>query len=1042
MNNILNNETSSSALQLDKKHLNCNSWALDEPSAIKTSLRLDNKGKCGSDIKWSSNKKNVISDFGRVIRPNWDKEPENVTMTATLTLDSKEETKTFNFNVIPQEKFVDPQYISDSDFFGEWKDGELYKEGNLDYSNEALESVHRYAKEGNYLKAKEELFEYFQNREYENIASLKCNTGVIDMMLSNVSTLQRCDRFYKGEAKVTTAEFQKIIIPLQTLGIKNGSTITYDITSKYNEIVGIKIASDIYPDETMRPTLSVKTKKTIRVYVALDTATIAAGINTSKAIGKQPELYSKMFGEFLENETFHSLIKFHIEDLAGDDEILEASLSLHIKKDIDLEGEKEVYVIFFAENTWDGDTVKWNDFKWQFSSHNGIPEGSSWSKLNNFDFEHLYQSVRFMHFPWVVEEYKQSKDEKYLYYLIQTTMDFIYKKGNLRTYPSEGHGPAWFNENTSRTLCGGWPRGLDAAVRLVSFSKSFDAMVRSRYMTAEVCTAILKYICDSCDGLAFKSLTVAGTNIKQHEAMNLLESASLFKEFKDCKKWIDVASDWCESMIFEVSYEDGTYKEATGGYSHGVCSDFIKFKKSQIEKGLMVSNKFDDQLKKLALYNVLLEGPDGESVQYGDQSSGIYSGWRYPELIEWFKDEELNYILSRGECGKRPKWTSYIFPQSGATMLRSDWKKDAVYLWTQARGGGAHGHEDDHHITLIANNRILLTDAGIFTYSAEDPFRKWATSPVAHNTVSINNLNQLYNRGFGTQYEGVTSEFVDFISQGTKSYEEFEHIRTISYIKPDIFIVSDRIIPIDRNKPNDYKQLWHMLPTAKLSIDMNNRVAYSNYQDGANILIASVDNDVKLEKEAGWYDYSYQQLAENPFVCFIKTNTTGITTFDTVLQVCGDVNSREINTEEIDLGVSESEATAFKIVTKEDDISLNMYYMLDYSKNITSIRQVDKYKTDAKMMFVKEDSCGNILELSLIDAKFLLDNAGNKIINIGDGCKYFNIKLSDGVLLIDSCINKEDLRNVNINLGSVVDKVLFNGESITFTYIEEGAIKF
>jgi len=119
-----------------------------------------------------------------------------------------------------------------------------------------------------------------------------------------------------------------------------------------------------------------------------------------------------------------------------------------------------------------------------------------------------------------------------------------------------------------------------------------------------------------------------------------------------------------KNLMNTVPFSDGTYKKATGGYSHGVCLNFVKFVKLRNEYGIELEKEFAERLKKFAIYNVLIQDPDGESIQYGDQGSQKAEGWQYPELMDIFADNELNFILTRGERDTKLSWISYRFPES------------------------------------------------------------------------------------------------------------------------------------------------------------------------------------------------------------------------------------------------------------------------------------------------------------------------------------------------------------------------------------------
>jgi len=61
-------------------------------------------------------------------------------------------------------------------------------------------------------------------------------------------------------------------------------------------------------------------------------------------------------------------------------------------------------------------------------------------------------------------------------------------------------------------------------------------------------------------------------------------------------------------------------------------------------------------------------------------------------------------------------------------------------------------------------------------------------------------------------------------------------------VKPHYVIVSDYLVPTDSEIINTYHQNWHMLPQANISADAVNKTLRSNFDSGANIVLANADN--------------------------------------------------------------------------------------------------------------------------------------------------------------------------------------------------------
>ena len=862
----------------DWEALYCASLSSEYRNNLRTSLILEDKGENGSNIVWKSSDNDVINGFGRVIKPKSGDEPKEVTLTATLELLGHTKSFELDFCVKPDDVFYDPGYISDADFFSLEKDKAF-----IDYDIVEFANVKKAAELVDFKTAKQELFNYFKAHNRKPYLGEKKDSNMVEMMVGGMQCLQRSDRLYRGKITSNSTEYETKTVAVSTQGICIGQTLSLAMVSRFCECCALKIAGKDYADEKFRPQLNVKTDAGEYTFDCKDDSILCP---TKEVRNDTGELYVKNFGKFLGDETYVSILKFDIEIPAAGAIIEEVSLKLSVKKEKNLNGTKEAYIVLFADNLWEGKTAKWNDFLWQFANRTDVEEKDAFDVEEGFDFEYFFQRVRFMYFNWAALEYEETHDEGILYSLIRTMCSFIEAKGDMRRYSKNWHGMGWYNDEVNQSLTAGWPRALDAASRLQYFAETLPYLTQSKYMTPEILCCALKYIRDGIHGVIYKSTTQPRVNLRMFELMGAMRALSVYPEFSRSKEFFNNAAKIVENMMQTITFADGTYMETTGGYSQGVCSDYVRFYKMCNDNGIVLSDEFLERLYKFAMYNVLLQGPDGESLQYGDQNAEKFIGWQYPALIDACNDEKLKFILTRGDLGTAPEWKSYRFSDSSATMLRDGWNKNATYLWTQARGGGSHGHQDDHHISLISNKRTLLCDAGVFTYSEEDPYRQWGISAIAHNTVAIDGIPQKRGSGSGKVQCFKTSDDIDEVCQTSFAYPGFEFTRHILWNKKEnVIFVEDTLVPDDVNTEYTYRQAWHMMPTSGIVFDNGEKIMYSDYNGGVNIRISSLDTDTVLKKEEGWYDYGYQQLTDNPFGCFVKENIKGKVSFKTKIEI-------------------------------------------------------------------------------------------------------------------------------------------------------------
>lgn len=984
----------------------------EDPSGITYYLNLMNKGIYGSDITWSTSNEHYITPAGRVIRPKWDESDVKVTLTATIAC---KYTKQLDFVVKADEKPVDKQAFTDEEFFGVWDGSQWTKTPVFNYEYEGLEAVEAAVKNGNYELAQNELFTYMKNRNIKSPVPLSGrNTPWVNSLVTGIVDMQ-ASGYYVGQGSVNSAEYERIVVPISNLKITSAEVKNYDIIAKHNDTTEITIAGTDYPDEKMRPEIMVYVNGTPRYYKATASASVRTGSYMKTPYGKNDELKVKMFGSFLGDETYRTMLMFNFDDIRETDTVENGELTFYAKKSTDYSENKEFFVLRDPSVSWDEKTVCWNDLKTYVHNFNGIPGENHWQNILGSDVEYAYQSCRFYGYREMLREYLYTGDETYSYTLVKRMMDFINDTGSKGYY------------------C--WPRTLDTAVRLEAWIGIYNYFVDLKWVDAEINTAVIKNMYKAMLGLVDSNATVA--NWIQTEKTYAYYTAVLFPEFAQGsqlkKKIIDV---FTENFAGEY-YPDGAYIEDTGSYHTGALNRYITVRNLITNDGESVSPEYDELLRRGAYYVLFLRGPSGEELGYGDSGPGGKSTKeRYSDLSALYNDYELKYIDTFGAQGTKPEWTSVHLPYSTYTFMRSDWSKNASYLFTNVRNGGTHGHYDDNGIIAISNGRNLLVDAGYVTYSGGEE-RSMAVSTNGHNTVSINDENHKSVTGYllmygnqGDVHHWNTNSSCDFLSQTTKGYTHIDndHRRTITFVKPGFWIVSDLCTPKDKTEVNNYKQNWHTLPDSDTTIDENNVIS-TGFPSGENIKIAVADTDVTPVLTEGVYTSGYGQAVANPWAYYEK-NVAGDASFDTVL-LPYEGSKASINVEHIDLGVPTTQATALKFSSSTSDGDMTVYYKLDYEPS--GERGFDKYISDGIMTVVTEDKRGNITQLILNGGSVIKTAGGDVLIDFGQTVTDAAVEVENGILKLVSSDKDIDLSKVEVYTDKKIDGVTVNGEYKLYT---------
>lgn len=512
------------------------------------------------------------------------------------------------------------------------------------------------------------------------------------------------------------------------------------------------------------------------------------------------------------------------------------------------------------------------------------------------------------------------------------------------------------------------------------------------------------------------------------EAACLALVGILFPNFATSGSWLKKGLNILDEQIKKQIFDDGVDKEQAIDY-HRFVLDFYTFvvilcNKNNISlpKGLL--NKLEKMYEAL-FYSMR---PDGFLPIIGDDDSArvaklsedsgrnslsalstgavLFNRGDMKWAAKKFHEESLWLLGLEGynqfNCLKEytPKYSSFGLKESGQYIMRSGWDKDALYMYfdcgPQGMGQAGHGHADALSFELFTYGKPLIIDSGTYTYNGPKEWRNYFRGTSAHNTVLIDKVDQSehlkpYDQ-FGWERKAdaynlawYSSNCFDFVSGYHNGYLRLSdpviHQRSILFVKPEYWIITDFL---KGKNEHEFSVLYHFSP-GNVLLDKNTHCCRTYNRDEANILVAPVNIEGtksqifegNLKPIQGWVSYKYGDKLKASVLEYSQKDKLPIA-FTTILYPYSPKNNEasEISIRKIPIAYfnldkdclfhANSYCSEIKIGEIRD------YYLESYYKNTQKI--FADFKTDAEMIYFREENNKMITKLFMLNGSFLTKN--------------------------------------------------------------------
>ena len=370
----------------------------------------------------------------------------------------------------------------------------------------------------------------------------------------------------------------------------------------------------------------------------------------------------------------------------------------------------------------------------------------------------------------------------------------------------------------------------------------------------------------------------AERNHRTLELYALFVVAVALPDIEDSDELLSFAIDGLNRNLLTDVRADGVHREHSTHYHMIALRSFIAARINAERFGLTFPKGYDDRLERACEFAMHIHRPDGLIPALSDSDAGSYLDVLELAAVLFARPDFL-WVATQGREGAPPAERYASFESSGYFIQRSGWGADACNFADERflvfdcgpLGDGGHPHYDALSIEIAAGGRPLIVDPGRFTYFEGDlNWRRWFKGTAAHNTVSVDGLDQTPYRcgkpkgevARAFLLERWTAPNFDLICGRVESpcYDAI-HTRFVFFVADEYWVIVDQL---RSQRPHKYDLRFHLAPEAM------NHTSVKSCDGNYTVLTPDValvsTSAAKPVIEPGWFAPKYGEKLSAPVV--------------------------------------------------------------------------------------------------------------------------------------------------------------------------------
>ncbi len=451
---------------------------------------------------------------------------------------------------------------------------------------------------------------------------------------------------------------------------------------------------------------------------------------------------------------------------------------------------------------------------WQMNPISKVKVDSnlSWNRLPDFgeygDIKLIWEASRFPQVYYFVNAFSMTKDEKYSNTCVSQIIDWIDKN----PYP-QGVNYKCGQEISFRVFA--WIIALE-------YFKDFVNKEDEQKIVQNIYSSLLRI--DANIDYAAKSVK---NNHSISEAAGLFVGGLLFPQFKESKYFVDKGLKYLLKETSYQVYSDGSYIQHSLTYQR-LALDVLSFvmivaKKLNYELPKEIRQRHQKMIE--FLYSFVQE--NGWLPNYGSNDGANLFPLTGDDYRDFRSSLNLASVVNGGYSlfeGHKKLVEFFSLEDKGLKEVEKkiEFKDGGYYILKNKNLFSfirCHSYKDRpasndmFHLDIWSGGKNIFCDVGSYSYNTDKKFKNNFIGVVGHNTVMINDSNQMaqvLNFGYSnwTKAKCIGFSKNHFVGENYAYKKEFEivHQRDLK-LEDDKIIIIDNIINIKEN--TNIKQIWN-----------------------------------------------------------------------------------------------------------------------------------------------------------------------------------------------------------------------------------------